>query len=99
VSGLPDPFATHPDLWPLLLKLEAGGSLTRVDADLFFWSETLEGAIENVRTALAGRSDLGPSDFRDALPVTRRHPMPLLARLDQIGVTIRRGNLRDVPGV
>jgi selenocysteine-specific elongation factor len=99
VSGLPDPFGTHPDLWPLLLKLEADGRLTRVDPELFFWSEALKGAIENVRSVLAGRSDLGPSDFRDALPVTRKHLMPILARLDQTGVTIRRGNLRDVPGV
>jgi hypothetical protein len=51
-----------------------------------------------VSELLGGRSDLGPADFKDALPVTRKHLLPILAHFDQIGVTVRKGNVREVPG-
>jgi hypothetical protein len=57
----------------------------------------LEAAAQAITETLAGRSGLGPADFREALPVSRRHLLPLLAHFDGIGVTLRRGTLRDVP--
>ncbi len=53
--------------------------------------------MERIRESLGGRSDLGPAAFRDALPVTRKHLIPLLNYFDGLGVTLRRGEGRDVP--
>ena len=85
------------DLDELLRHLEAQGSLTRLDADLLIDSSVLAEAATAVTTALAGRTDLGPADFREVLPVSRRHLMPLLSHLDGLGVTRRREGVRDVP--
>ena len=43
-----------------------------------------------------GRGRLGPADFREVLPVTRRHLIPLLAYLDGLGVTVRGDGGRQV---
>jgi selenocysteine-specific elongation factor len=97
LAELPSQLRDSPDLWPLLKILEADGRLTRIDTELFIWSEALADAGEAVRRLLGGRSGLGPADFKDAVPVTRKHLLPILAHFDQVGVTSRRGNTRDVP--
>jgi hypothetical protein len=98
LTELPIPLRDSPDLWPLLRILEADGHLTRIDTELFIWSEALAEAGRVVRKMLGGRSGLGPADFKDAVPVTRKHLLPILLHFDQVGVTSRRGNVRDVPG-
>ena len=97
VEELPEEVRGSPDFWPILRLLEGDGRVTRVDGDLFMWSDALRQAAAKVRQALAGREGLGPADFREALPLTRKHLLPILAYLDQLGVTRRRGNVRDVP--
>jgi selenocysteine-specific elongation factor len=97
LSELPAALRDTPHLWPLLRILEADGRLTRLEGELFVWSEALARAGEEVRRQLGGRGGLGPSDFKDALPVTRKHLLPILAHFDQVGVTLRRGNVREVP--
>jgi selenocysteine-specific elongation factor len=98
LEELPPELGRHPDLWPLLRMLEGRGRLTRLEPELFIWSDALGSAGDEVRRCLAGRSGLGPADFREALPVTRKHLLPILAHLDLSGITIKRGALRDVPG-
>ena len=98
VSELPAALREGPELWPLLRILESSARVTRLDAELFIWADALSGAADAVRRSLAGRSSLGPADFKDALPITRKHLLPILVYFDQAGVTIRRGNGRDVPG-
>jgi selenocysteine-specific elongation factor len=97
LAELPAQLRESPDLWPLLKILETDGRLTRIDTELFIWSESLTEAGQAVRRLLAGRSGLGPADFKDAVPVTRKHLLPILLHFDQVGVTSRRGNTRDVP--
>jgi selenocysteine-specific elongation factor len=97
VSDLPPELRESPDLWPLLRLLETDGRLRRLDAELFIWSEAIEGAGVEVRRLLGGRTGLGPADFKDALPVTRKHLLPILSYFDQVGLTLRRGNVREVP--
>ncbi len=60
-------------------------------------SEVLDAAGVRIAELLAGRTGLGPADFREALPVTRKHLIPLLNYFDGKGVTIRRGEGREVP--
>jgi selenocysteine-specific elongation factor len=98
LAELPAPLRDTPHLWPLLRILEADSRLTRLDGELFIWSEALAGAARKVSELLGGRTELGPADFKDALPVTRKHLLPILAHFDQVGVTFRRGNVREVPG-
>jgi selenocysteine-specific elongation factor len=97
LEDLPDDLRTREDLSALLRHLEREGRLVRVDDGLLLEASILQGARDSVAAALGGRIDLGPADFREVLPVSRKHLMPLLAYLDGVGVTVRRGPVRDVP--
>ena len=97
VEELPDPLRSRPDLWPLLKLLESDGSLTSLDHGLFLWTPALTAAADQVTLEMHGRKGLGPADFREILTVTRKHLMPLLAHFDTRGVTVRRGEGREVP--
>lgn len=97
LRDLPPALRDHPDLWPILKLLEQAGDLVALNDDLFADADALQRAAREVRERLAGRSGLGPADFREVLPVTRRHLLPLLACFDRLGVTVRRGSGRDVP--
>lgn len=98
LDELPAVLRTRPDLPQLLRFLEAEGSLRSVDDGLWFAAPALAAAAREVEIRLGGRTGLGPADFRDVLPVSRRHLLPLLAWLDGTGVTRRSGALREVPG-
>lgn len=97
LAELPDTLAGRPDLAQLLRVLEEEGTLVTVDDGLLVAAEALEAASRAISTALGGRTGLGPADFREVIPVSRRHLMPLLAWFDGRGVTLRRGPVRDVP--
>ena len=97
VEELPEPLRRRADLWPLLRLLEGEGALTSLDHGLFAWRDAVEAAIDEIEVKMSGRKDLGPTDFREILPVTRKHLMPLLAHFDIRGVTVRRGVGREVP--
>jgi len=52
-------------------------------------------AARRLAEALASRPEgITVAQVRDALGTTRRHALPLLAHLDAIGVTRRRGDFR-----
>ncbi len=98
VRELPEALRTRPDLPELLRLMEAAGEIRALDEDLFVVPEALERAAREVEERLAGRSGLGPADFREVLSLTRKHLLPVLHHLDGRGVTVRRDDLRDVPG-
>lgn len=83
--------------WPLVRFLDRAGDLIQLEDDLFVWRPHFLAAVDKVRATLAGRSGLGPADFREALGVSRKFMLPLLHRLDQDGVTIRQDGARSVP--
>jgi hypothetical protein len=68
-----------------------------VSDELFLGSEGLDQAAARIRSELGGRRDLGPAQFKDILPVTRKRLLPLLSYFDGKGTTLRRGEGRDVP--
>ncbi|MGH7483893.1 MAG: selenocysteine-specific translation elongation factor [Longimicrobiales bacterium] len=80
----------------LLALLEADGRIVRLTPELYVERGALDQAIEAVRGTLGARSGLGPSDFRAALPVSRKYLIPLLEHLDRQGVTRREGERRAV---
>lgn len=56
-----------------------------------YWvaTDALAEAADRVARELGGRTGLGPADFREVLPVTRKHLIPILAHLDAEGITFR----------
>lgn len=63
-----------------------------------FWvrSDLLDRAAARIVERFAGQSALGPADFREVVPVTRKHLIPLLSYLDGIGITERTDQGRRV---
>ena len=96
IRDLPPELRSRSDLWPLLKLLEEAGSIVALTDEFFAGADAVANGARAVTSQLKGRSGLGPADFREILPVTRKHLLPLLAYFDSTGVTIRRGDGRDV---
>jgi selenocysteine-specific elongation factor len=97
LSELPDDLMARPDFAALLAVLERQGDIIGIDREIYLDAATLIAARGAVRSRLAGRTDLGPADFREVLPLSRKYLIPLLQHFDATGVTIRRGEARAVP--
>ncbi|MFH1764346.1 MAG: selenocysteine-specific translation elongation factor [Gemmatimonadota bacterium] len=80
----------------ILRFMEEEGEVLNLDGEFFFGSEAVRDAGRAVIVGLAGLKDLGPADFREVLPVSRRHLLPLLRYFDLVGVTTRIGDGREV---
>jgi hypothetical protein len=80
----------------ILRLMEDEGLVRGVDGQHFFWRTSLETAGFEVVLSLGGSSGLGPSDFREVIPVTRKHLVPLLRYFDTVGITTRTGDKRRV---
>ena len=97
IDELPDALRVRKDLWSLVRRLEGLGVVRQVAEGLYVTSTELELATRRVQEMLGGRKNLGPADFREALPVTRKRLIPLLNFFDGRGTTIRGEDGRDVP--
>lgn len=97
VAELPDELRTRDDLWSLLRRLEGAGVLVPVADGLYLDRAALDRAAARIRAELGGRTGLGPAHFKEVLPVSRKRLLPLLHYFDGQGVTLRRGDVRDVP--
>ncbi len=96
VGELPEAQKGNPDLWPVLKLLEREGRLVNLDEDFFADARVIGKASDEVKKQLSGAKGLGPADFRDVLPVTRKYLIPILSYFDRTGLTIRRGDGREV---
>jgi selenocysteine-specific elongation factor len=96
LGELPGELTRDETFWVLMRRLEDAGRLTPLDDGLFIWTAALDAAEAEVRRRLAGRTGLGPADFKEAVPVSRRHLLPILAWLDRSGVTRRDPGGRTV---
>ena len=96
VSELPATIRDRDDLWPLLKLLERRGHLVALENEFFMDAEGFSAAAERVARELAGATGLAPADFRELLPVTRKHLIPILSHFDQTGLTKRGPDGRDV---
>ena len=83
-------------LEPLLEYLAAEGRIRLLGDSFWIAAEVLDRAAERVVETLGGKDGLGPAEFRDVLPVTRKHLIPLLGHFDATGVTHRSGGTRSV---
>lgn len=73
----------------LLVLLVDDGDLVQVNPELYVTPEAEAGLRAKALGVLADRDAARPTDFRDALGVTRRYLIPLLEYLDNIGWTRR----------
>ncbi len=80
----------------LLQLMEHSGEVVALDDGLYFVRDVVQTAARSVVSTLGGAQDLGPADFREVLPVTRKHLLPLLRYFDTVGVTTRREERRTV---
>jgi selenocysteine-specific elongation factor len=96
-ADLPAHLAALPDLADLLHHLARSGRLVTLAPDRYITAEAADSAIARVRGHLSGRTGLGPGDFRDVFGISRKYLLPLLGWLDRGGITVREGELRDVP--
>ena len=86
----------HPRVAAVLEFLAAKGRARLLGDSYWIATETLARAAARVARELGGREGLGPADFREVLPVTRKHLIPVLAHFDATGVTVREAAGRRV---
>jgi selenocysteine-specific elongation factor len=88
----------HRDFTDLLALLQAAGRVRRIEHELVIHQGIVDRIVDAVRARFAGRTDVTPAEFRDVIPASRRHLIPILEYLDRTGVTVRAGEGRAVPG-
>jgi selenocysteine-specific elongation factor len=81
----------------LLSWLVEQGRLVRV-AEFVVHPETIERAKQLARQLCERHGSFTASQFREAANTTRKYAVPLLEFLDQLGVTVRRGDVRVLRG-
>lgn len=81
--------SAHPRTAAVLDFLAANGRVRLLADSYWVATETLADAAARVAQQLGGREGLGPADFREVLPVTRKHLIPVLAHFDATGLTMR----------
>jgi selenocysteine-specific elongation factor len=96
LDGVPEDIRGDPAFHTILEMLERDGHLVRIDDGTRIDRSALDAAIDRVREAFTGRGDLGPTDFREVIPVSRRYLLPILEVLDRRGVTRFEGGVRRV---
>ncbi|HEY8468225.1 MAG TPA: selenocysteine-specific translation elongation factor [Longimicrobiales bacterium] len=92
----PEHLRRRPDLRPLLRTLEREGRIVALGPELYAARPALDAAAAAVRRELAGRGPLGPAEFRECIPVSRKYLIPILEYFDRTGVTRRAGDRRLV---
>ena len=97
VGELPPHLAHDPDIWGLLKFLEEKEEFVVIADGYYVLKSEFEAAIERVCDLLGGQVNLGPSAFREALPLSRKQLIPMLNYLDGLGITVRHDGGREVP--
>jgi len=78
----------------LFQVLVQSGKLVRVKESLFFHAQALDSIQAKLVALLRERKEIGPSDIKDLLGISRKYAIPLLEFFDQRRVTARVGERR-----
>ena len=78
----------------LFQVLVQSGKLVRVKESLFFHARALDSIQAKLVALLRERKEIGPSDIKDLLGISRKYAIPLLEFFDQRRVTARVGERR-----
>ncbi len=82
----------------LLDRLAFRGGVVKVAQDMYFHRDMIEELKERATSFLRRHQEMGPSDFKSELNLSRKYLIPLLEYLDQIKLTIRKGDKRVLRG-
>jgi selenocysteine-specific elongation factor len=79
------------DVFQYLLDSER---ILRVSDDVLFTHGQYDRAVDWVVSELKARNTLSVADVRNGLGTTRKYALALMEYLDQIGITVRDGDVR-----
>jgi selenocysteine-specific elongation factor len=96
LTELEESLGRDQDVPDLLRLMETEGEVVGLDGGFFFWQAAVREAGLALVSSLGGASGLGPSHFKEVLPLSRRHLLPLLRHFDTVGITTRREEERSV---
>lgn len=85
-----------PDTLSILKLLVVRGDAVAVASDRYFAADALAALERTVRAALAGGAARSASELREATGLTRKYIIPILEYFDRTGVTVRRGDSRQL---
>ncbi len=71
------------------------GDLIQVSADVFFDARTYGEMVERLRQLCSGSIGISVAEVRDLFNTTRKYALALMEHLDEVGVTVRQGDLRQ----
>jgi len=77
------------DLAAVLRFLERRGDVVQVEQDRYYATGCLNQLIDRLRAIMAGGAELGPSELREKLGISRKFLIPLLEYCDRVGYTNR----------
>jgi selenocysteine-specific elongation factor len=83
----PDAFGQDPG--PVLRFLERRGDVVQVEQTRYYAADSLKLVIDRLRTAMSGGAEVGPSELREKLALSRKFLIPLLEYCDRVGYTKR----------
>ncbi|MDB4875978.1 MAG: selB [Gemmatimonadetes bacterium] len=74
---------------PLLRYLDRNGKVVQVEQNRYYETSQLRLFLDRMRGALSGGVELGPSELRETLGLSRKFLIPLLEYCDRLGYTNR----------
>ena len=83
-----------PNAGPILEYLVETGVVVFITENLYFHTEALRQIESSIRTMLQKSGKATVSEFREYLDSTRKYVLPLLNYFDDLGLTIREGDIR-----
>jgi selenocysteine-specific elongation factor len=75
-------------------KLVYEGKMVKIKGDMYVSGTHIEGLKRTVKDYLGRKKEMSPADFKEVLGLSRKYMIPLLEYLDEIKLTIRRGDKR-----
>jgi selenocysteine-specific elongation factor len=78
----------------LLRYLERRGEIVQVEQNRYYTVSHLESLVERLRQVMEGGGEIGPSQIRDALGLSRKYVIPFLEYCDRVGYTNRHASGR-----
>jgi selenocysteine-specific elongation factor len=82
------------DPGPVLRFLERRGEVVQVEQSRYYAADSLKLVIDRLRTAMSGGGEVGPSELREKLGLSRKFLIPLLEYCDRVGHTNRNSGGR-----
>jgi len=70
------------------------GKLIQVNADVVFSREGYESLVAEIRKLIEQNGHVSAAQVRDHLNTSRKYVLGILEHLDQVGITVREGDLR-----